>query len=87
MEVTVSSTYDPSDLAASWKELETSAQGGFFLSWRWIGSWLQTTGANPLLVKAQEAGKIAAMGLVVRSGRRCLSLPVRQLCLHETGRA
>ena len=66
-------------------ELETRADGGFFLSWRWIGSWLETTGAKPLLVEAQEDGKTAALGLLVPSRRKRFFLSVNQLCLHETG--
>ena len=85
MEITVSDSYQLSDLAVRWMELETRADGGFFLSWRWIGSWLRATGARPLLVTAQEADRTIGMGLLVRSRRRRLFIPVRQLCLHQTG--
>jgi len=87
MEITVSPSYDLSDLAVRWMELETRADGGFFLSWQWIGSWLRATGARPLLVKAEEAGKIAALGLLAPASRRRLLFSVNRLCLHETGRA
>ena len=86
MDVTVSASFDPSDLAVCWMELETRANGGFFLSWRWIGSWLRVTGAQPLLIKAEENGKTVGLGLLVRASRRRFALPVRQLCLNETGR-
>src|SRR6185503_20805772 len=46
MEITVSPSYDLSDLAVRWMELETRADGGFFLFWQWIGSWLRATGAR-----------------------------------------
>jgi CelD/BcsL family acetyltransferase involved in cellulose biosynthesis len=39
-----------------------------------------------LLVKAQDAGKTAGLGLLVSSNRRRLFFSVSQLCLHETGR-
>jgi CelD/BcsL family acetyltransferase involved in cellulose biosynthesis len=87
MEITVSTSYELPDLAASWMELETRADAGFFLSWRWIGSWLRATGARPLLVKAAEGTRIAALGLLVPSRRRRLFFLVNQLCLHETGSA
>jgi len=87
MEITVSKSYDTSDLAVRWMELETRADGGFFLSWRWIGSWLRATGARPLLIKAEEAGKITALGLLGPSNRRRLFFSINRLCLHETGRA
>ena len=87
MEITVSQSYGLPDLAASWMELETRADAGFFLSWRWIGSWLRTTGAKPLLVQACEGGRVEALALVTPSRRMPLFFSVNQLCLHETGLA
>jgi len=85
MEITVSQSYELPDLAVRWMELESRADGGFFLSWRWIGSWLRTTGANPLLVTAKQEGRVIALGLVARARRKRLFFTVHQLCLHETG--
>src|ERR1051325_10550046 len=87
MEITISNSYDLSGLAADWMELESRADGGFFLSWRWMGSWLRATRTTPLLVKAQDGNRTMALGLLnpVRHRRHFLS--VSQLCLHETGRA
>lgn len=87
MDITVSASFELPDLAASWMELETRAAGGFFLSWRWIGSWLSTTGARPILVKANDNGRVAALGLLVPVRRRRFFFSVNQLCLHETGLA
>jgi len=87
MEITVSQPTELADLAASWMELEGRADGGFFLSWRWIGSWLHATGAKPLLVTAKEDGRIVALGLLARARRRRFFFSVNQLCLHETGLA
>jgi len=86
MEITVSNAYELPDLAVRWLELEARADGGFFLSWRWIGSWLRATGARPLLVQAQEAGKIVALGLLSPARRRGLLFSIDRLCLNETGR-
>ena len=87
MEITVSQSTELPDLAASWMELEARADGGFFLSWRWIGSWLRATGVKPLLVTAKEDGRIVALGLLARARSGRLFFSVRQLCLHETGLA
>ncbi|HWU56876.1 MAG TPA: GNAT family N-acetyltransferase [Rhizomicrobium sp.] len=87
MEITVSRSSELPDLAASWMELETRASCGFFLSWRWIGSWLRTTGAKPLLVQARDNGRVAALGLLVPSRRKRFFLTVNQICLHEAGLA
>jgi CelD/BcsL family acetyltransferase involved in cellulose biosynthesis len=68
-------------------ELESRADGGFFLSWRWMESWLRATGATPLLVKAQDGNRTMALGLLNPVRRRRHFISVNQLCLHETGRA
>ena len=87
MEITISTSYDLSELAADWMELESRADGGFFLSWRWIQSWLRATRSTPLLVKAQDGNRTMALGLLNPVRRRRHFLSVSQLCLHETGRA
>ena len=87
MKIEISSSYDLAGLAAQWRALEQHADGNFFLSWRWIGSWLRATGAQPLLVMASESGKIIALGLVTPCRRKRHFLSVNQLCLHETGAA
>jgi len=85
MKIEISSSYDLAGLAAEWIELEQRADGNFFLSWRWIGSWLRATGARPLLVKAADNGTILALGLITPCHRKRHFLSVNQLCLHETG--
>jgi CelD/BcsL family acetyltransferase involved in cellulose biosynthesis len=87
MEITVSASIELPDLAASWMELERRADAGFFLSWRWIGSWLGATAAKPRLVQASEGGRVVALGLLTPSRRKRFSLSVNQLRLHETGLA
>src|ERR1700688_4879910 len=85
MEIAVCESYDLSDLTARWTELESRADGGFFLSWRWIGTWLRTTGARPLLVTASEKNVTIALGLLAASRKRRHFISVDQLSLHETG--
>ncbi len=87
MKIEVSHSFDLSELAASWTALEQRASGNFFLSWRWIGTWLRTTGIRPLLVKATDGDLILALGLLTPLRRRRHFLSVNQLCLHETGMA
>ena len=87
MEIAVSDSYDLSDLAARWMELESRAAGGFFLSWSWIGTWLRTTGVRPLLVTAAEGHVTVALGLLTPFRSRRHFISVDQLCLHETGLA
>lgn len=87
MKIEISSSYDPAALAGDWIELEARADGNFFLSWRWIGTWLRTTGARPFLVSATENDRIVALGLVTACRRKRHFLSISQLCLHETGMA
>ena len=87
MKIEISSSYDLARLAAEWMELEQRAAGNFFLSWRWIGSWIRATGVRPLLVKATENGQLLALGLVTPCRRKRHFLSINQLCLHETGMA
>jgi CelD/BcsL family acetyltransferase involved in cellulose biosynthesis len=87
MDITVSDSIELPDLAASWTELETRGDAGFFLSWRWIGSWLSATGARPLLVRAADGNTILGLGVLISSRRRRFFLSVNQLRLHETGLA
>ncbi|HKQ10750.1 MAG TPA: GNAT family N-acetyltransferase [Rhizomicrobium sp.] len=87
MKIEISSSYDLAQLAADWMELEPRADGNFFLSWRWIGTWLRATGVRPLLVRAAENGAPAALGLLTSCRRKRHFLSVNQLCLHETGMA
>ncbi|HJT42009.1 MAG TPA: GNAT family N-acetyltransferase [Rhizomicrobium sp.] len=87
MEVTLHRSYALSELATRWTELEGRASGGFFLSWRWIGSWLRTTDLRPLLVTAMQGDTVLALGLLTLCTKRRHFIPVRQLCLHESGSA
>jgi CelD/BcsL family acetyltransferase involved in cellulose biosynthesis len=87
MKIGISSSYDLAELAADWTDLEGRADGNFFLSWRWIATWLSTTGARPLLVKVTENGRQIALGLLTPCRRKRHFLSINQLCLHETGAA
>lgn len=72
---------------AEWRGLAARAAAGFFLSWSWIGSWLDRLSEPPLLLRAADAGGTTlGLGLfAVRTVRRHL-LRIRQLHLHQTGR-
>ncbi len=85
MKIEFSRTYDLPELAACWTELESRAAGNFFLSWRWIGTWLRTTGTQPLLVKAMEGDVVLGLGLLTPVRRKRHFLSIDQLYLHETG--
>jgi CelD/BcsL family acetyltransferase involved in cellulose biosynthesis len=77
--------YDREDLRQNWTALEQLCRPSFFLTWRWIGTWLDTTATRPLLVTCRRDGRIVALGLLQRHQRKCGPTRVRQICLHETG--
>jgi len=79
------SSYDVPQLAQEWLELESRADGNFFLSWAWLGCWLSTTGARPLLFRASDGSRTVGLGFLSRNLMQRNFLRVRQLCLNETG--
>jgi CelD/BcsL family acetyltransferase involved in cellulose biosynthesis len=71
-----------------WTELESRSDAPFFLSWNWIGTWLEMTQARPLVVTLGHPDRMIAMALIQdRSRRRLGVLPTRLGALHETGDA
>ncbi len=71
-----------------WTKLETQTNTSFFLSWRWIGTWLQhlPREVEPLLLRANRGeNTVAAAILVPRRERRRAMLNVRQLHFNATG--
>lgn len=75
-----------SELAEQWRALEQRAHPNFFLSWLWIETWLDTSGATPLLLNAQQGAQTIGLALLTpHMVRRHVIVRARQLCLHETG--
>jgi len=63
------STDNIKELEGHWLHLEKHSTTGFFLSWRWISSWLNQTNSenNLMLVKAQYQNNIIGLGLFVEN--------------------
>jgi CelD/BcsL family acetyltransferase involved in cellulose biosynthesis len=71
-----------------WQALESRSDASFFLSWNWIGTWLETTGVRPHVVTLRRDGAVTALALIVERQRRRLGVfPCRVGALHETGDA
>ena len=76
----------PDALAPRWQALEARAEGAFFTTWTWIGSWLRATGARPDLVGVRD-NEGAEIGLALFGlGREARRLGrQRTLRLNEAG--
>ncbi|MEZ5934203.1 MAG: GNAT family N-acetyltransferase [Alphaproteobacteria bacterium] len=77
----------PMDLLASlWRGLEARADRSFFLSWPWIGTWLESIDCRPELLITRLDGEVVGLALVhARLKTRHRLLPVWTLYLHQTG--
>src|ERR1700729_1407105 len=73
-------------LAALWRELEARADATFFLSWDWIGCWIEETGLRPAILIGRDGGRVVLLGALVPSKRRVVApFAIAGLHLHTTG--
>lgn len=78
MEVGIGPIGPRAALAATWTDLSAEAGAAMFLSWPWVGLWLDQYGERARLVTARHHGGVVALGLVVDGwGRRARLLPCR----------
>lgn len=92
--ITLAALTDRVALERDWRALEARLGGApsFFLSWPWIGCWLDhlPAGGRPHVLTARdgEGGAVTALAVLVERTRRRLGLaPRRQWWLHESGDA
>ncbi len=57
-----------SNLQETWKDLEARADGSFFLSWHWIGPWLEhlPPGVTPHVLVARRGDRIVGLAILCR---------------------
>jgi CelD/BcsL family acetyltransferase involved in cellulose biosynthesis len=73
-------------LEAQWRALEARADITFFLSWDWIGAWVDEAGLPEWVLVGRAGGEIVCLGLLRRSlQRRHGFVTSRTLHLHNTG--
>jgi CelD/BcsL family acetyltransferase involved in cellulose biosynthesis len=75
---------DLSALAATWRDLESRADGSFFQSWAWTGCLAEERFDEPWLMTAHRGDRPVALALLNRGPRRRLRRP-RSLLLAESG--
>lgn len=76
------------NLSQLWTDLESRADGSFFLSWSWIGTWLEflPRKARPHVLIATRRGQVVGLALLCpRTLWRFGLLRTRCWLLHETG--
>lgn len=73
-------------LRASWLELESRSDCSYFLTWAWIGEWLQLICDQRIVrvLSVFEGSRLVALGLIT-TRRRFRGLGPRHLRLHEAG--
>ena len=78
---------DFSALEADWRDLEARADRTFFLSWTWIGTWLETFTTSPWIVRVcDSSGRVIGLGVFCEASEaRKKIIRAKQLRLHETG--
>lgn len=77
------------ELASEWRALEERADTSFFVSWSWIGCWIEALrGEVELLVlRARLNGRTVGLGVLgTHLERRHRVITSRTLRLHATGR-
>ena len=75
-------------LESSWKDLERRARASFFLSWHWIGTWLECLPAHvrTQLLQLEHDGRVIGLAILGRRGlRRHHVLRSEALFLNRSG--
>lgn len=80
------SNYPLTDRAAlelKWRALESRADGGFFLSWDWIGCWLSCITADVTVFEGRAEDKAVVLGLLCTAKPRRFG--AQAIYLNQTG--
>lgn len=74
-----------SALEPFWRDLESRSDCSFFLSWDWIGCWLDEIDASPILVEGRAGDAVVVLGVFCPGAARPFA--IRSVRLQETGQA
>ena len=78
----------PAAVEPMWRDLEERADGSFFLSWLWVGTWLhhRPPGSAPHLLVARRGEQVVGLAVLCRRTLwRFALLRTRCWLLHESG--
>jgi len=74
------------DVSLKWQDLEKRAGNDVFLSWSWIGNWLEIISGNVFLVEAVVNEQVVGLGFFVEKTRKVFGLfTIKQWHLHRAG--
>lgn len=77
---------DVNALEQEWLKLEERSDNRFFLSWSWIGTWLNTFAPNASILRVFADNTVIGLAIVtVSEQKRYRLLKSMQLSIHETG--
>ncbi|TYK65755.1 GNAT family N-acetyltransferase [Colwellia echini] len=77
---------DKNHLANKWQCLELVANSNVFLSWAWIGNWLDVVTDKLFVIEAIKDDKVVGLGFFVETTRKVFGcFPIKQWWLHRTG--
>jgi CelD/BcsL family acetyltransferase involved in cellulose biosynthesis len=85
--VTQYALVDLSRLKSQWSELFQSSEQSVFLDWNWISAWLESIPSTPIVIEANNQGKLLGLGLLCQKTKHVLfnSFAIKQLWLHKYG--
>lgn len=73
-------------VAEKWQDLESRANNSVFISWLWIGNWLELVNDKLFIVECYQGEKIIGLAFFVEKVRKVFGLlPIKQWQLHRTG--
>ena len=73
-------------VAIKWQALEQKANCSVFLSWLWIGNWLDLVTDKLFLIECHQGENVVGLGFFVEKTRKIFGvIPVKQWWLHKTG--
>jgi CelD/BcsL family acetyltransferase involved in cellulose biosynthesis len=80
--ITLSAARDMAAVEAAWRALEPEAAPSFFQSWTWVGCLAEERFPDPVLLRAERAGRTVGLALFNRRQGR---LGNERLWLNESG--
>jgi len=73
-------------LGALWRELEARSDPSFFLSWDWVGSWIEETRLEPAILIGRHEGHVVLLAALAPTRRHDIArFAIAGLHLQTTG--